>query len=72
MTKASSTPWHPEGADASPVLRSADRVRIAELERENEALRGQLQRAELIIDVQKKVANLLGVKSPDGKHEPNS
>ena len=62
----------PRRRGRKPVLRSADRVRIAELERENEALRGQLQRAELIIDVQKKVANLLGVKPPDGKHEPNS
>ena len=37
-----------------PARRSADRVRIAEQERENETLRGQLQQAELIIDVQKK------------------
>ena len=44
----------PRRRGRKPVLRSADRVRIAELERENETLRGQLQQAELIIDVQKK------------------
>ena len=54
------------------MRRTADQLRIAELERENETLRGQLQQAELIIDVQKKVASLLSVKPPDGKHEPNS
>ena len=49
---------------------TADQVRVAELE--PETLRAQLQQAELIIDVQKKVASLLGVKTPDGKHESNS
>ena len=44
----------PRRRGRKPVLRSADRVRIAELERENETLRGQLQQAELIIDVPKK------------------
>ena len=62
----------PRRRGRKPVLRSADRVRIAELERENETLRGQLQQAELIIDVQKKVANLLGVNSPGRRREPNS
>jgi len=34
--------------------------RIAELERENEKLTRKLKQAELIIEVQKKLANLLG------------
>ena len=62
----------PKRRGRKPVHRTADQVRVAELERENETLRAQLQQAELIIDVQKKVASLLGVKPPDGKHEPNS
>jgi transposase-like protein len=36
-------------------------VELARLERENERLRERLRRAELIIDVQKKVAQMLGV-----------
>jgi transposase-like protein len=34
---------------------------LARLQRENERLRKRLERAELIIDVQKKVAQMLGV-----------
>ena len=36
-------------------------VELAKLRRENERLQARLQRAELIIDVQKKVAQMLGV-----------
>jgi len=36
-------------------------VEFARLQRENERLRKRLERAELIIDVQKKVAQMLGV-----------
>jgi transposase len=36
-------------------------LELARLKRENERLREQLRKAELIIDVQKKVAQLLGV-----------
>ena len=43
-----------------PVVR-----RVAELERENAKLREELRKAELIIDVQKKVAQLVG-ETPDG------
>ena len=45
----------------------ASRRRIAELERENRKLQRRLQRAELIVDIQKKAAGLLGIelKSPD-------
>jgi len=44
----------PQGQKADPRIR-----RIAELERENEKLAHKLKQAELIIDVQKKVAELL-------------
>ncbi len=44
-----------------PVVR-----RVAELERENAKLREELRKAELIIDVQKKVAQLVG-EAPDGE-----
>jgi transposase len=37
-------------------------VEIARLQRENERLRKRLEQAELIIDVQKKVAQMLGVE----------
>lgn len=39
----------------------AQAVEIAKLQRENERLRRRLEQAELIIDVQKKVAQMLGV-----------
>ena len=39
----------------------AQAVELARLQRENQHLQEQLKRAELIIDVQKKVARLLGV-----------
>jgi transposase-like protein len=42
---------------------------IARLQRENERLRTQLERAEKIIDVQKKLAELLGTESDE---TPNS
>jgi transposase len=47
---------HKRGPKADP--RAAE---IARLQRENERLRKRLERAELIIDVQKKVAQMLGV-----------
>ena len=55
-----------------PVLPSPERARIAELERDNRTLRAKLQHAELIIDVQKKVANLLGGSSPGENSELDS
>jgi len=44
--------------------------RIMKLERENRRLRRRLERAEAVIDVQKKVSELLGVDlpEPDGGH----
>ena len=44
--------------------RSADSVRVEQLEREVERLRSKLEQAELIIDVQKKVSLLLGISMP--------
>lgn len=43
--------------------------RVAELERENERLKGRLKQAEIIIDVQKKVSQILGIPLND---EPKS
>ena len=45
--------------------------RVSELERENEALRNRIKQAELIIDVQKKVSQILGapLKTPDGSED---
>ena len=41
--------------------RRAEALRLAELEQENERLRQQLQQAQTIIEVQKKVSSLLGI-----------
>jgi cell shape-determining protein MreC len=43
----------------------ANAVELARLQRENKRLQEKLERAELIIDVQKKVARLLGVPLTD-------
>jgi transposase-like protein len=43
----------------------ANAVELARLQRENQRLQAKLERAELIIDVQKKVARLLGVPLAD-------
>jgi transposase-like protein len=44
-------------------------VELTKLERENERLRERLRQAELIIDVQKKVAQMLGVPIEETKPE---
>ena len=41
-------------------------VELAKLRRENERLRSQLEQAEIIIDVQKKLSQLLGLTRPEG------
>ena len=51
-----------------PAPLSAERARIAELERENENLRARLRHADRIIEVQKKVAELLDGGSPAGRN----
>lgn len=51
--------------------RDAVQARVDALERENRQLRDRLERAELIIDVQKKVSGLLGIplRSPESGDE---
>jgi transposase len=46
---------------------SAEQKKILQLERENRRLKDQLDKAEMILDVQGKVARLLGLKSSDGR-----
>jgi transposase len=42
---------------------------LARLQRENERLRARLERAEMIIDVQKKLSRLLGLPTEDSETE---
>ena len=51
-----------KGTEPNPLAK-----RVAELERENRQLQRRLQKAEVIIDVQKKIAGLLGIplSNPD-------
>jgi transposase-like protein len=49
-----------------PPERNPLGARVAQLERENARLRSDLEKAEIIIDVQKKVATLLGKDAPSG------
>ena len=44
-------------------------LRLAELERENQRLRDELTKARVIIDVQKKVSELLGLSPQDDSSE---
>jgi transposase-like protein len=50
----------------------ANAVELARLQRENKRLQEKLERAELIIDVQKKVARLLGVPLTDSDRSEES
>ena len=43
--------------------------KVAELERENERLRKKLKKAEIIIDVQKKISEILGISQDQSKDE---
>jgi hypothetical protein len=43
--------------------------RIRELERENRRLRARAERAEALIEVQKKVSEILGIKLPERNEE---
>jgi transposase len=58
---------HRRGPKADPQA-----VEIARLQRENKRLQEKLERAELIIDVQKKVARLLGVPVEDNNLNEDS
>lgn len=55
------------GPKARPDSVSAN---VARLERENAKLREQLTRAELVIDIQKKVSTLLGIRLTEPPGEP--
>ena len=46
-------------------LQDRTNVELAKLRRENERLRAQLEQAEIIIDVQKKLSQLLGLTPPE-------
>lgn len=50
----------------------AQAAEIARLKRENESLRKRLEQAELIIDIQKKVAQMLGVPVEEHDQEGES
>jgi len=56
------------GPKVDPAATEARRVR--ELEKEVERLRAKLAKAELIIDVQKKLSTLLGLSTGDTPSEP--
>lgn len=54
----------PRKRGRKPAERSAESARLEKLERDNERLRVKLEQAELIIEVQKKVSQLLGISMP--------
>ena len=62
----------PRRRGPKPSPRSAERARIAELERQNEDLLTRLRQAETIIDVQRKVAALLDGDAAPPRNEPSS
>jgi hypothetical protein len=51
---------------------TADARQVLELQREIARLRDRLAKADLIIDVQKKLSTLLGLTSADAPDEPKS
>lgn len=55
----------PQKRGPKPDPHRADAQTIAQLARDNERLQGKLDKAMLIIDVQKKVSALLGLSMPD-------
>ena len=80
LTRTQVAKWERLRADAlEPKKRGRKRTRTAEadevarLQREVERLKSRLEKAETIIDVQKKLSALLGVEVPassDGKEKP--
>ena len=46
--------------------------KVAELEKENERLRKKLRKAEIIIDVQKKISEILGIPQEPTEEERNN
>jgi transposase len=57
-------PGYERDKQAARAELAADKKRIAELETQNRQLTRQLEQAELIIDVQKKLSQLLGITLP--------
>jgi transposase-like protein len=53
-----------------PKVRDERDRRIADLERETKRLRKHLERAEMVIEVQKKISLLLGVDLPEPNETP--
>jgi transposase len=60
LAAADLTALAPQKRGPKPDPERADVLQIAKLTRENDRLRNQLEKARLVIDVQKKVAALLG------------
>jgi transposase len=59
----------PQKRGPKPDAALAERRRADQLERENARLRGKLERAHAIIDVQKKLCTLLGLPTADDSDE---
>ena len=53
-----------------PVANLAEQRELKQLSGENARLRGELKRAQIIIDVQKKLCSLLGLPTADSGEEP--
>jgi len=60
----------PRKRGPKPDATLAERHRADQLERENARLREKLERAQVIIDVQKKLCTLLGLPTADGSDDP--
>jgi len=60
----------PRKRGPKPDAALAERRRADQLERENARLRGKLERAHVIIDVQKKLCTLLGLPTADESDDP--
>jgi hypothetical protein len=59
----------PRKRGPKPDAALAERQRADQLERENARLREKLERAHVIIDVQKKLCTLLGLPTADGSDD---
>ena len=62
----------PRKRGRKPDPATAERRVIAKLSKENEHLRGQLKKAHTIIEVQKKLSEILGLSMDDATREKNS
>ncbi len=62
----------PRKRGRKPDPATAERRVIAKLNKENERLRGQLKKAQTIIEVQKKLSEILEIQMDDPGKEKNS